>query len=232
MAMPAPVPSGLLLDTAVTAATHLVLSVLAGWLAVAVLAAAARRAAGGRPRLAALLDRSLAVLVPGLAGRLLRAAVGIGAVGAGLAAPLVGGPTAVAAVLEGHPRTGAGPVAPATAVVHPSGVPSAPPAPVATTTRTPHTLRAASGPRPDPLSLWPLSAPAHRGTDSGLAAGTRDVVVLRGDSLWAIAARHLPTGSSAARIDAAWRRVYALNRAVVGADPDTLQPGQILHVPL
>ncbi len=232
MAMPGPVPSGLLLDAAVTAATPVVLSVLAGWLAAAVLAVAARRAAGGRPRLAALLDRSLAVLVPGIAGRLLRAAVGIGAVGAGLAAPLVGGPTAVAAVCESHPGTGAGPVAPATAVVHPSGAPSAPPAPAATTAGAPHAPQPARGPRPDALSLWPLSAPARRGSDSGLAAGTRDVVVLRGDSLWAITARHLPTGSSAARIDAAWRRVYALNRAVVGADPDTLQPGQILHVPL
>lgn len=226
-------PSGLPLDTAVTAGTHLVLSVLAGWLAVAVLAAAGRRAADGRPRLAALLDRSLGVLVPGLAGRLLRAAVGIGAVGAGLATPLlVGGPTAVAAVPGSHPGTGVAVLAPDAAVVHPSGVPSAPPAPVTTVARALRTPRDGSRPHPNPLSLWPLSAPAHRGTDSGLAAGTRDVVVLRGDSLWAIAARQLPTGSSAARIDAAWRRVYALNRAVVGADPNVLQPGQILHVPL
>lgn len=51
-----------------------------------------------------------------------------------------------------------------------------------------------------------------------------------GDSLWAIAARHLESDDPA-RIDAYWRDIYAANRAAVGDDPDLIFPGQVLVLP-
>lgn len=66
------------------------------------------------------------------------------------------------------------------------------------------------------------------------AAGSTAVVVQQGDSLWAIAERHLaqnhlPTDPGA--IDAEWRRWYAANIDVVGANPDLIHPGQELQAP-
>jgi resuscitation-promoting factor RpfA len=58
-----------------------------------------------------------------------------------------------------------------------------------------------------------------------------EVVVRRGDSLWAIAARHLPAGASDAAVATEWPRWYAANRHVVGSDPDHLLPGQRLVPP-
>lgn len=58
-----------------------------------------------------------------------------------------------------------------------------------------------------------------------------EVVVRRGDSLWAVAARHLGAGATDAEIAAAWPRWYAANREVVGPDPDVLLPGQVLRAP-
>lgn len=57
------------------------------------------------------------------------------------------------------------------------------------------------------------------------------VTVHAGDSLWSIAAAHLPPGSDDAAVAAAWPRWYAANRSVVGDDPDLIHPGQVLAVP-
>jgi len=57
------------------------------------------------------------------------------------------------------------------------------------------------------------------------------VVVSAGDSLWAIAADHLPVGATDRRVAAEWRRLYAANHDVVGDDPDLIRPGQQLRVP-
>lgn len=71
---------------------------------------------------------------------------------------------------------------------------------------------------------WPvISSPDQR---SG-----REVVVLRGDSLWSIAGRTLPAGATAAEKDKAWRAWYSANAAVIGSDPDLILPGQILLPP-
>jgi nucleoid-associated protein YgaU len=56
------------------------------------------------------------------------------------------------------------------------------------------------------------------------------IVVARGDTLWSIAARRLGPGASDAEIDAYWRRLYDLNRAEIGADPDLIHPAQRLEV--
>jgi hypothetical protein len=60
----------------------------------------------------------------------------------------------------------------------------------------------------------PAHGPAHQ-----------DVVTVHaGDSLWSIADERLGGG-------ARWPELYALNRAVVGADPDLIQPAQRLRLP-
>ncbi len=236
------------LDAAVTATAGIVAAVLGCWVLLALGFALAQRATAGRPLATAVLDRCLALVAPGTAGRVLRAAVGLGATGAGLLGPLLATATAEAAS-PGRPTTrhdlvvvGGGPTktattsatttAPATATtsattsVHDHGVPPG----------HPDSGTAAPDPVPDArrdgsLTLWPMSRPGRGESNTGLAAGRQDVVVLRGDSLWAIAARLLPNGSADTAIDAAWRELYAANRAVVGADPNLLLPGQILRVP-
>jgi nucleoid-associated protein YgaU len=57
------------------------------------------------------------------------------------------------------------------------------------------------------------------------------VVVLRGDTLWSIAARHLGRAATAADIDAEWQRWLAANRDVIGADANLILPGQLLRPP-
>ena len=57
------------------------------------------------------------------------------------------------------------------------------------------------------------------------------VVVVAGDSLWSIAARHLGPGADDAEVAAAWPRWWQANRHIVGEDPDLLRPGQRLVVP-
>lgn len=67
------------------------------------------------------------------------------------------------------------------------------------------------------------------------AAG--DHLVLPGDSLWsvaaaALAAAHGHSGEpTATEVASYWPRIYALNRALLGPDPDLLLPGQVLRLP-
>ncbi len=105
------------------------------------------------------------------------------------------------------------------------------------------TTPAAGGPTaPDPrfVPLGPLGprATAVPGTTPTAAAVAvtaeptpTTYLVRRGDTLWSIAARHLPAGASNAQVAAAWPRWYAANRAVIGADPDLIRAGQRLVVP-
>jgi nucleoid-associated protein YgaU len=58
-----------------------------------------------------------------------------------------------------------------------------------------------------------------------------EIVVRRGDTLWDITARHLGPDAGAGEVAAAWPRWYAANRAVIGADPDLLRPGQVQTPP-
>lgn len=66
------------------------------------------------------------------------------------------------------------------------------------------------------------------------APTARRVTVRPGDSLWAIAARHLAAhGLEAERAAVArlWPRVYDANEGVLGTDPDLIRPGQRLWLP-
>lgn len=65
----------------------------------------------------------------------------------------------------------------------------------------------------------------HRATTSP------PVVVRPGDSLWSIAAEHLPPHASAARIATAWPQWYEANRARIGHDPHLIHPGTRLVPP-
>ncbi len=79
-----------------------------------------------------------------------------------------------------------------------------------------------------PPPSWLPERPASR-TMPG--AGTDDVVVLRGDTLWSITARHLGPGATAADIEAGWHRWLAANQEVIGDDADLILPGQLLRPP-
>lgn len=117
--------------------------------------------------------------------------------------------------------------------------PGSPPRPTASTSVSPalsHLPDPGWTPGPPPT---PPPAPATRPGDVSLvsSAGTpgataeEQVAVRRGDTLWAIAARHLGPAADPAEIAREWPRWYAANRALIGADPDLLQPGQLLTPP-
>lgn len=72
---------------------------------------------------------------------------------------------------------------------------------------------------------------AHPSTPRERPLSTRAtvVVVAPGDTLWDIADRLSP-GASTRQIAHRWQAVYAANRAVIGEDPDLIEPGQHLVV--
>lgn len=99
-------------------------------------------------------------------------------------------------------------------------------APTAPPTRTPSAT--------DPAAAGGPTAPAGTAGSTSPATGptlATTVTVERGDSLWAIAARHLPAGATDAQIAAAWPAWYHANAAAIGPDPDLIRPGQVLVVP-
>jgi resuscitation-promoting factor RpfA len=57
------------------------------------------------------------------------------------------------------------------------------------------------------------------------------IVVRRGETLWDIAARHLGSGATDGEIASEWPHWFTANRAVIGADPDRLVPGERLRAP-
>jgi nucleoid-associated protein YgaU len=57
------------------------------------------------------------------------------------------------------------------------------------------------------------------------------VLVRKGDTLWAIAAKELGPDASNTAIAERWPQWYAANARVIGDDPDLLLPGQVLRAP-
>ena len=57
------------------------------------------------------------------------------------------------------------------------------------------------------------------------------LVVAEGDTLWSLAADRLGPDPTADEIAAAWPRLYAANRDVIGPDPSHIEPGQRLVLP-
>ncbi|WP_286176069.1 hypothetical protein [Arthrobacter sp. NEB 688] len=201
-------------DDALVAALAALAAVVLGWLVLAMVLEALAGVPGVVGRHAALLSARLA---PRAARRLAALVLGAGVVtGGGLgtasADPLPGAmarPTVTPAV-HGTAATDTGLPDPGWG---PGGVVA-----------------------PDPG--WTPDAPVVRrqpdvSVVSGRVTGAdRDTVVVhRGDSLWTLAARHLGSGATDAEIARAWPRWYAANRALIGADPDLLLPGQVLRAP-
>ncbi|MBM7820808.1 nucleoid-associated protein YgaU [Cellulosimicrobium cellulans] len=143
-------------------------------------------------------------------------------------------PATTATTAPAAPSTPPGaPDAPSTAPTPPS-TPAAASAPDRAT--APGTAPTAGTSAPARAPQAPSAAAAQR--DAALtvvrdvaADGPREVVVVRGDSLWSIAARHLPDGASDAQVADAVQRWYAANAEVVGDDPDLVRPGQVLVAP-
>ncbi len=84
--------------------------------------------------------------------------------------------------------------------------------------------------RPSRPTVRRVVAPTLVAPAGGLPA-PHGVVVHRGDTLWAIAARDLGPDATDAEVAAHWPRWYAANRAVIGPDPDLVLPGQVLVRP-
>lgn len=85
---------------------------------------------------------------------------------------------------------------------------------------------------PTPAPGTPPSEARPDGAAPTDAAETaRGYAVRPGDSLWAITAAHLGPGATDAEIAAGWPRWHETNRAVIGADPHLIHPGQTLLAP-
>lgn len=196
------------------------------WLLLCLALALAARllaACGHRRRGAAL-----AALVPGFVARVLLAGFGGSLVLAGCAA---GGATAAA---PAAPATVAAPLAPAqhlqAAIAGQHERQAGPRQPEATGPK-------GTGPKGTETELLSPGFIPHRVPLplARLAGGTtrtlEEVVVRPGDSLWAIAARHLPSSAGPEDIAAAWPLWFAANRRLIGPDPDRLEVGMVLQAP-
>jgi nucleoid-associated protein YgaU len=79
--------------------------------------------------------------------------------------------------------------------------------------------------------VLPVPDRPARYVPTATATTKASVPVRRGDTLWAIAARHLPAGAADAEIATAWPAWFRLNRGPIGPDPHLIRPGTRLLVP-
>ena len=208
-------------DDAVAAGLAALGALAAGRLALGALLLIAEHlaVAGGRAR--PRLTAAARAVAPALLRRVVTVGVatGLGLAGAGGAVavePDLGWVVTTGSVAATVPVTGPA-VAPVVADQDPPVVSSAvAPGPAATTPTTTAAIPASAAPAPAPA---PAPTPV---------ADT--VVVAPGDTLWALTAARLAPGSGPADVAAAWPAVHAANRAVVGADPDVIHPGQVLDL--
>lgn len=210
-----PAPDTLALDTAVLELSACALLLGACWLSVAVAAGVLETLTGSVPAL--LRAVAPAVVRRGVA---LACGVTLGTASAGLSAHAAA--PAPAPVLP-DARPAAAPLLP----VRPAlGRPAAPAESVLSGLELPERQ---AGDVVAPGSLAEVVQDSARG--SAPVPPRRGVVVRGGDSLWRIAEDLLPDAAGTARVDRAWRLLYAANRDRVGADPDLVHPGTSLRVP-
>jgi hypothetical protein len=214
---------------------------LCGWLALGSAATAAACLPGA---LGAASRRAADRLTPRLVRQGLAVLLGtaVGTVSLPVGAALGAAPTARTAQGSASEKTGSSPAPEpgfraAGSVRSPGFAPTSMPTATAVPVSTSGPSAAVSAPDPG----WRPSPPV-RVVDPGesrllapppRAAEERDttVTVRRGDSLWSIVARHLGPEASDLEVARAWPAWYAANRAVIGADPDLLVPGQLLRPP-
>ncbi|MEU0051760.1 transglycosylase family protein [Streptomyces sp. NPDC006184] len=115
-------------------------------------------------------------------------------------------------------RAGAAGTAPATAsdTSSPGGAPRSGGTGSGSTGNSP--ARHTATPRSATTPSAPAATPERPAAATGRSASRGDYTVREGDTLSIIAARY---GTS-------WQRLYAANKAVIGADPDLIVPGQRL----
>ncbi|MGN8245995.1 LysM peptidoglycan-binding domain-containing protein [Cellulomonas soli] len=138
--------------------------------------------------------------------------------------PTPAGPTGVATAEATAPSLGWTPTAGATDPAAPADTLWRPTGTSAVTATVP-------APGPTTVSRVTAQQPAPLAATAEATQPPTTVVVQAGDSLWDIAARHLPAGAGDADIASAWPQWYKANRDVIGDDPDQLQPAQVLHAP-
>jgi hypothetical protein len=85
--------------------------------------------------------------------------------------------------------------------------------------------------RADPAPAPPAPVDTAAGPQPRPGRPPATVVVKPGDSLWAIAAAHLPAGHSDVDVALAWPAWYAANQDLIGDNPDEIRPGWALVVP-
>ena len=89
-------------------------------------------------------------------------------------------------------------------------------------------------PAPEPRVQLPVStASPHLAPRAAVPvpAVPTDLVVVEGDSLWAISAAALGPGATAHQVAQAWPRWWQANRELLGDHPELLHPGDHLHRP-
>jgi resuscitation-promoting factor RpfA len=202
--------------------------VLAGYLEVAIAATALAHLITGLGHDGSRLTRVTPAPIRRLVDTAVTAGLAVALLGAAATDPAIagtprpGGHTSVVSRVQRAPGAALDWPGLPTIPAHPTSQPvSAAAGPAAAHSRTPHRHR------------------AHVGLVSGGIAitraaseGTGAVEAVRpGDSLWAIAARHLPPDASPLQITRSWHRWWAANLGVIGADPDLIYPGQRLRPP-
>jgi hypothetical protein len=184
---------------------------VAGWLLVAAALTTAGRLPGSPGRLAAAVSRRV---TPRVLRRVVEAALGatvaVGALGPASPAAAAAAPPAAAASVAVTRAWPAGPTVSADL-----DWPSTP------------VLSAASADLD-----WPSTPVPSAASIPAPAAGPgAAVVVRRGDTLWGVAAEHLPAQAAPGQIAQAWPTWWAANRVAIGADPGLIHPGLRLTPP-
>jgi hypothetical protein len=191
--------------------------VVALWLGAGLLAAVATGLPGSCGQSAQTLAR---VLLPAAVYRVVAGAVGLGVLLAPVAAGAAGASPSTPGASSAAGSTPAPPIPTPTWPADPPALPT-PGWPTSTPTTEPG----------GPPQTGAVPRPAARPPQSARPAKAGDVLVRPGDSLWTIASAQLGRDGVPAQVAAAWPRWYTANRAVIGADPDLIKPGQRLAPP-
>ena len=225
--------------TAVVAAVALAAAGCSAWLAISALLHLAAHLPG---RAGTALGRLAGAVTPALMRQLLTITVST----ASAATVLPGASTATAAVVapergtpgdSAAPQPGFGEPARRTTATSSAAEPGrgSPPSPVwspASGGRTPHATPVPPTPGWVPAAPRPVRRPALEVIGSRARYAAEDgYVVRRGDCLWDIVGRHLGAQATPATIAAAIPAWHHANRAVIGRDPDLIQPGITLVAP-
>lgn len=114
--------------------------------------------------------------------------------------------------------------------------PSEPPSGSTTATGSTHASRppgaTGSHPATGPThAVHNSTAPSSVHTPAAVGECAATHVVRPGESLWSISEQHLVSRDQPANITAAWHKLYAANRATIGANPSVIQVGAHLCMP-